>query len=346
LRTIIVYLCCLLALLTLAQAEDNYIPSVSGDNYWIMHGSPNITATISGTNEFERGDTVTLYVDLINYGRFMGFEKDKNPDSPLDMALAEKEQELEQAKTTAIGIKANMVSGSDQIEVKSGDQVVESLKSGDKTNNPLKFTIKIDSHAPAGEYPLWLNLQYDYQYNVEVDANKLDSATNNVVGFKASYWYERAKQNVTIPIIVKRKADFIITQVNDDLTAGVKKGLVEVTYKNIGEDPVKEAIARLSIFKPFSSTDDQAYIGEMAPGEEFKTIFRVDVDSDATPKNYGINSEIKYTDLNGDTVISESIKIPVTVKPASKSLVLPAIAVLVVLAAAGGFLYKRRQKKA
>ena len=40
-------------------------------------------------------------------------------------------------------------------------------------------------------------------------------------------------------------------------------------------------------------------------------VFRLDVDSDATPKDYGINSEIKYTDVNGDTVISESMKIPV-----------------------------------
>ena len=48
-------------------------------------------------------------------------------------------------------------------------------------------------------------------------------------------------------------------------------------------------------------------------------VFRLDVDSDATPKDYGINSEIKYTDVNGDTVISESMKIPVTVKAASSS---------------------------
>ena len=46
-------------------------------------------------------------------------------------------------------------------------------------------------------------------------------------------------------------------------------------------------------------------------------VFRLDVDSDATPKDYGINSEIKYTDVNGDTVISESMKIPVVVNAAS-----------------------------
>jgi len=74
--------------------------------------------------------------------------------------------------------------------------------------------------------------------------------------------------------------------------------------------------------------------------------FRIDVDSDATPKDYGINSEIKYTDVNGDTIISESMKIPVIVTAATQSLLLPAIVILVILGAAGGYMYKRKQKKA
>jgi hypothetical protein len=83
----------------------------------------------------------------------------------------------------------------------------------------------------------------------------------------------------------------------------------------------------------------------LKPGEERTVLFWIDVDSDATPKEYGINSEIKYTDVNGDTVISESLKIPVEVNAAGSSLLLPAIAVIIVLIAAGVFLYKRRQKK-
>ena len=130
------------------------------------------------------------------------------------------------------------------------------------------------------------------------------------------------------------------------LSAGAKKAPISATYKNIGEDPIKDAVARLSIFKPFSSTDDQAFIGTLQPGEEKTVVFRMDVDSDATPKDYGINSEIKYTDVNGDTVISESMKIPVMVKAASASLLLPAAIVLIIIIAAGGYMYRKKQKKA
>ncbi len=161
-----------------------------------------------------------------------------------------------------------------------------------------------------------------------------------------SYFYGHTTQNLTIPVVIKKKADFELVGGNSTLAAGQKKGELKATYKNIGDDPVKDAIARLSIFQPFSSTDDQAYIGTLDPQEAKTVTFRIDVDSDATPKDYGINSEIKYTDVNGDTVISESMKIPVIVTAATQSLLLPVIVILVILGAAGGYVYKRKQKKA
>ncbi len=336
-------------LLPSAQAQGNYIPyELGGDNYYNMYGGPELSASISGTDQFERGDTVNLFVDLTNYGRVLGFKEDRTPQNPKEFALKNAELAEEYKKTTALGIVASLVSNNSDIEVLSGDQVVEALKSGQKTQSPLKFTVKIGKHAPAGEYPLALNVSYDYQDNVRVDASSLstESGAPSLVNYRASYIYQKANQTIPLDINVKKQADFNITQARGDLKAGAKKGAVDVTYKNIGDETIRDAVARLSIFKPFSSTDDQAFIGNLAPGEEANVTFRIDVDSDATPKEYGINSEIKYTDVKGDTIISESMKIPVNVSPASGSLLLPAIVVLVLIAAVGGYMYKKRQKKA
>ncbi|MDD5258158.1 MAG: hypothetical protein PHH76_11445, partial [Methanothrix soehngenii] len=262
-------------------------------------------------------------------------------------ALASAELEEENKKPTALGVTATLISQAPQIEVKSGDQVVESLKSGDKTQSPLKFTIKIGEHAPAGEYPLHLNMTYDYQDNVRVYASKLvtEGGTSTFSNYRVSYIYQKANQTVPVTIRVKKQADFVIQNTTAELLAGGKKQEIHATYKNIGEDPVRDAVARLSIFKPFSSTDDQAFIGDLDPGNETTVLFRMDVDSDATAKDYGISSEIKYTDVNGDTVISESMKIPVKVEPAAQSLLLPAALALIILIAVGGYIYKKRQKK-
>jgi len=339
----------MLTLLATCQAQNTYIPyELGGDNYYTMYGSPDISASISGTDEFERGDTVTLYVDLTNYGRILGFKEDQTPQNPKEFALAAAELQEEYKKPTALGITTRLTSGDPQIDVKSGDQVVQSLKSGDKIQSPLKFTLKIGEHAPAGKYPLHLNMSYDYQDNVRVYASTLvtSGSSPTLANFQESYIYQKANQTVPISIIVKRQADFEILNASGTLTVGAKKSPISATYKNIGEDPIKDAVARLSIFKPFSSTDDQAFIGTLQPGENTTVVFRLDVDSDATPKDYGINSEIKYTDVNGDTVISESMKIPVTVKAAASSLLLPAVIVLIIIVAAGGYMYRKKQKKA
>ena len=342
-------LACMLTLLATAHAQNTYIPfELGGDNYYTMYGGPSISASVSGTDEFERGDTVTLYVDLTNYGRILGFDEDQTPQNPKEFALANAELQEEYKKPTALGITASLSSNNQQIDVKSGDQVVQSLKSGDKTQAPLKFTIKIGEHAPAGKYPLMLNMSYDYQDNVRVYASELvtSGSSPTLANFRESYIYHKANQTVPISIVVKKKADFLILNATGVLSAGDKKAPISATYKNIGDDPITDAVARLSIFKPFSSTDDQAFIGTLGPGEEKKVVFRLDVDSDATPKDYGINSEIKYTDINGDTVISESMKIPLTVKAASSSLLLPAAIVLIIIVAAGGYMYRKKQKKA
>ena len=339
----------MLTLLATGQAQNAYIPyELGGDNYYTMYGGPDISASVSGTNEFERGDTVTLYVDLTNYGRIIGFKEDQTPQDPKEFALAASELQKEYSKPTALGVTASLASVSQQIEIKSGDQVIESLKSGDKTEQPLKFTLKIAEHAPAGKYPLMLNMSYDYQDNVRVYAAKLitSGSTPTLANYRESYVYQKANQTVPIIIIVKRQADFEILNTSGILTVGGDNEQISATYRNIGEDPIKDAVARLSIFKPFSSTDDQAFIGTLKPGEEATVVFRMDVDSDATPKDYGINSEIKYTDVNGDTVISESMKIPVTLKAKSASLLLPALIVLIIIVAAGGYMYKKKQKKA
>src|SRR4030042_6628015 len=87
---------CLLALIAAVSAQNTYIPfELGGDNYYTMYGSPDVSASVSGTDEFERGDTVALYVDLTNYGRILGFKEDLTPQNPKEFALASAELQEE-----------------------------------------------------------------------------------------------------------------------------------------------------------------------------------------------------------------------------------------------------------
>ena len=319
-----------------------YIPSEILDDYWAFYGYPILEAGIIGANQFEKGDNVTLRVSLVNAGGRINFESTKVADTPMKKALSTAEARLEWDVGNATGITGTLRSTSDLVEVKSGDQVIDSLAMTRKSEDPMEFVIKIDDHAPAGEYVLQLNLNYQYQNNVQVDAEGWDPDLG-LKGFRVARNFVSGNQTLPLPIVVKQMADFEIVSSNADMRAGQKDGTIEVVYKNIGEKTANNSIARLSLFKPFTSTRDQAYIGTLNPGEEKNVTFKVAVDAEATPKTYGINSEIKYTDIDGDTIISESIKIPISVNAAGASYMIPVLILLILLMAAGSYMHKRKK---
>ena len=67
------------------------------------------------------------------------------------------------------------------------------------------------------------------------------------------------------------------------MSAGKKK-VIEVTYRNTGDVIAYNAQARISVVDPFTSNDDSAYLGDIAPGKTAVARYEVGVSSDACRK--------------------------------------------------------------
>jgi hypothetical protein len=252
-----------------------------GENYYTVYGGPNISASLLGDGEFYRGDTVTVNINLMNKGLITGFKSEESidPDVKLEQKLQQTEMNYEAQKTTAIGIIATLVSLDPAVKVKTGPQEAGSLVSGQQTEDPVQFTIEIAKNAPAGVHPLLLNLLYGYQENVQINGeNETDLG---VTDLEVGLWYEIKSQNLTIPVMVKDEADFEVVEISGNMVAD-EENLLYVTYKNVGELPVTDATVRISVSDPFSTTDDQAFIGSLAPGESALARFNLKVDETAT----------------------------------------------------------------
>jgi len=321
-----------------------------GDNYYTVYGGPNISASLLGDGEFYRGDTVTLNINLMNRGLITGFKSEQSidPAIKLEQKLQQTEMNYEAQKTTAIGIVAVLISLDPAVKVKTGPQEAGSLVSGQQTEEPVQFTIEIAKNARAGVHPLMLNLLYGYQENVQISGeNETDLG---VTDLEVGLWYEIMSQNLTIPVMVKDEADFEVVEISGNMVAG-EECLLYVTYKNVGELPVTDATVRISVSDPFSTTDDQAFIGSMAPGESAIARFNLKVDETATTKMYGINSEIKYEDVDGHDRISDNIKIQVETLPAVSTaeklknlLWIGVVIVLLIVIGLGVRSYKNKQE--
>jgi hypothetical protein len=189
---------------------------------------------------------------------------------------------------------------------------------------------------------------YGYQENIQISG---DNETNiGITNLEVGMWYEIGSQNITIQISVKEEARFEVTDVSGELVAD-EEGMLSVTYKNVGSLPIKDAIVRISASDPFSTTDDQAFIGSIAPGESAVALFNLKVDETATTKMYGINSEIKYEDVDGHDRISDNIKIQVETLPAVSTaeklknvLWIGVVIVLLIVISMGVRFYKNKQE--
>jgi hypothetical protein len=309
------------------------------ENFYDVYGLPNLVASIVGDEKFDRGDEVTLTIDLTNRGVVLGFESDRMPDGDEEIDLARMELGYELQQVNAIGITAMLAAPEESpIEVKSGPQQAGSIKGDKGARKTARFNIEIDENAPAGTYPLVLATSYMYQKNAQVSGNVSERADVNL-------WYDTLDQTQTLYVTVRKLADFEVTNVSSDLRAGEDDRVLSIAYTNTGEEIATEAVARISVTDPFSSTDDQAYLGTLAPGESVTGTFVLDTDSDAAIKPYGIDTEIRFKDAAGDLKVSESMTATATIEPLIptsekvKPYILPAVLLILLVLVAIGVRY-------
>ncbi|MBE0523576.1 MAG: hypothetical protein IBX40_04485 [Methanosarcinales archaeon] len=328
---------------------DEYNVYEISDDYYNVFGQPHITAVISGDNTFKRGDEGTLFITLLNDGETYGFEADDdhlkndiaNYGSELVMGLATKELSLDRQVTTAKSMtgKLSLVNADTPLEIKINTVLIDSLQEGKSTKDPLTFPIRIYDNARAGIYELRLDITYTYQK---------DSAVSAPYG-ETYFWNVEGNETAILTIEIEEQPFFEVTETASDLTAG-ESGMLKVTYKNVGDVTAYDAIARISTVDPFSTTDDQAYLGDMTPGETRTALYKINVDETATAKSYAINNEIKYEDEHGDIQYSKALKANVNVKPAvpfsDKVKESPVVLILIVLGIIGAptYLYIKRKK--
>lgn len=280
-----------------------------GKNYYNVYGNPDLSANIIGSNEFDRDQTVTLNIDVMNKGKLLGFKNDRTPYDADEIYGAQTEMKLESSVVDAVNVVASLSTDpGSPIEVKSASQQIGSIKSGQNALAPVKFDIKIDKKAKAGEYNLYLNYSYDYQKNAQIMDPDSVAQTYDV-----NRWFGKMTQDQVLKIKVKNQADFEIVNTTGSLSAG-GENLIDIAIKNTGEEEAKNVKAVINPADPLSTTDSMAFLSTIAPGNTAVAHVKIKADSAAVPKIYGIDTILRYETPEGDTKYSDTLQAPVEVK--------------------------------
>jgi hypothetical protein len=300
-KRLLIFFASFLILLASTYANAQSIPSniwEFSQDYYDVIGEPLLSASIVGNPEYESGETSTIFIQLMNDGLIYGFDTKQTPVGTDETKDARKELDLEYDVNTAINIRSILISSNKTpIRVISGLAHGGSLRSGE-ISQPIEFDIEIYKNAQPGTYELVLNLTYQYQYDVKVEGYPDQ---------KIDYLYVTKNQTSPINIVIKPKSFFEITNVISRLIPG-EQSILSITYKNIGSETANDAVARISVVDPFSTNDDQAFLGTLKPNESYQAQFTITMDDDALPKTYGINTEVKYRDKHGGIRISDVMK--------------------------------------
>jgi hypothetical protein len=255
-----------------------------------MTGSPELTAAISGTNEFSPGDDAVIAVQLQNEGlnelKFVGSGIITRDDQP----------------NTAKLITITLAPGESPLIIKSDPQMIGDLKGGSSTI--VKFTVKIPKNATVGTYELPLNLKYTYLWMAE------QMGTDSI-----QYMYRDVNQTLSLPVKIKPVLQFSLVSVDTEhLNAGTE-GYLTLVINNTGQEDGKKAIVKIarndnSMVIP---TDSSSYIGDFPVGAKVTSTFKVSVSNEAENKSYPLDVYVNYENYEGDIVDSErtTIGIPV-----------------------------------
>ena len=282
-RTIGKFLCILLVLCLSLIA-----PAMAGTKY--MAGSPQLSAYISGTNEFSPGKEVQLTVVVENTGL--------NEFKFIQSGIVDRDDLPNTAKFLTVALS----SGTAPLVIKSDPQMLGDLKGASSVN--AVFTTKINSDAAAGSYMLPLTLNYTYLYQAEqygVDT--------------IQYTYKQIDESIEIPLKIKSDVSIdVLSAVPEYLNVGTE-GYLNMKIKNTGSEDGTKAIVRIlrNGNSPIVPTDSSVYIGDFPSGSLAECRYKVSISSDAERQTYPVDVVVVYKNNEGDFITSRSdtVGIPV-----------------------------------
>ncbi|WP_319579173.1 S-layer protein [uncultured Methanospirillum sp.] len=263
-------------------------PALAGTKY--MSGSPDLSVTIVGNNEFVPGTTVPLQIQVQNSGlneiKFVQTDIVDTDDNP----------------STAKMVTVSLLPGDSPALIKSDPQMIGDVKGSESV--PVNFEILVPDNAKAGKYSVPVELNYTYLQNAEQQGT--DSIT---------YRYVQKKVTFNLPFIVQSAITMQVSDVKAENINSGGSGYLTLTLKNVGTDTGTNAVANLSRSgnSPIIPASNSVFLGTFAPNATVNAKYKVSVSKDAEPQDYPVEVSVMYDNGDGETVVTPSQKVGVSV---------------------------------
>jgi hypothetical protein len=277
---------CILVLFVMATFF--VVPVMGGTMY--LSGSPNLSASVSGTNEFSPNSEVQISITVQNIGQ----SKDKLVQSGIT--------DRDDQPTTAKFLTATLSPGNAPVTIKTDPVMLGDLAGSSSAN--AQYTVKIQENADGGTYVLPLTLNYSYLSS----ASQYDDVT-------MEYFYQSEQITLDIPITIKPEVAIEILSAEPEHIIAGAEGYITIKVKNSGTAHGSQAVVVLTRNgnSPILPVDDSVYIGDFPAGTIATTRYKVSVSDRAESQSYPVNVGVIYLNAEGDSVSAreKTIGVPV-----------------------------------
>lgn len=196
---------------------------------------------------------------------------------------------------------------------------VGNLASGESAS--FRLPVEINGNAEAGARVADISVRYR---NADSELRRYDDV------------------EFTYPVASERE-EFLVS-VDDRTVEAGSTATFDVTVTNNRDKPVSDIEARLFADSPLDSAEDEGFAESLAPGESVTMRFTLSADSGATAKTYPVSIDFRYDDASGDSQLSETKRIAISVVGSEGGFpTMLVIGVLVVIGVGGGGLLYRRE---
>ena len=171
----------------------------------------------------------------------------------------------------------------------------------------------VETEYSVGE--LDANESATFDFDVDIS----DSARSGPRQFtlQAQYDNDEGQQRTSDPLAVRAPVEsesdeFDVAIRSANVTAG-ESTTVRLEITNTKSNALTDINGKVFADSPISTSDDEAFVSSLDPGESATLTFSISVSGSALDKTYPLSMDFQYDEADGDTETSDTYKIPVEV---------------------------------
>lgn len=186
--------------------------------------------------------------------------------------------------------------------------VVVSFQSSNPNVNPLETEYAVGDLEPGAQAAF----SFDTEITDSADAGPRQFSIGARYRNGAGDQRQGGSTDVTVEVEPSRK-EFSIRGLNTSFAPG-DSGQLTVRLTNNGDQTLRDVSAKLFTDAPVTSSNSEAFVPELAPGESQRLTFGVGIEGGAIAnKTYPVQMDFRYETPNGDEQLSETYQVPVQV---------------------------------